>query len=80
MAKKTTEEKIMSIVEKIEKELKEVRDEKYKLFHSSLLQTVDPEDILGVRVPMLRKIAKKYKNERGSIRNPKRIPSLLVKR
>ncbi len=43
---------------KIQKLLKENSDEKYKEFHSKLMPTVPKEKILGVRTPILRKIAK----------------------
>lgn len=42
-------------------ELKSFSDENYKAFHKKLLKN-DSINVLGVRVPVLRKIAKKYKN------------------
>lgn len=42
----------------VEKMLFENRDEKYRDFNSSLIPTVDREKFVGVRTPVLRKIAK----------------------
>lgn len=36
----------------------ELKDEKYRDFHSALMPTVDKENIIGVRVPEQRKLAK----------------------
>ena len=38
--------------------LKENKDDKYALFQSSLIPNVSPESIIGVRTPVLRKVAK----------------------
>ena len=43
----------------IQEELLKLSDEKYKTFHSALMPTVDPEKVIGIRVPVLRKFAKK---------------------
>ncbi len=51
----------MKITDEIICELFSLRDEKYQAFHSSLLPSVDPGTIIGVRAPALRNIAKKYK-------------------
>ncbi len=48
---------------KIQKELFELQDEKYREFSSSLMPTVDPERVIGVRTPDLRKLAKKLAKE-----------------
>lgn len=42
-------------------ELKSYADENFKAFHKKLLKN-DSINVLGVRVPILRKLAKKYKN------------------
>ena len=47
-------------------ELKDNADEEYKAFHSRLLKN-DNVNVLGVRVPVLRKIAKKYKDSADEI-------------
>lgn len=44
------------MIEEIRKKLRELSDEKYKKFHSSLCPNVD--GIIGVRVPVLRQYAK----------------------
>ncbi len=47
-----------SITEKeIRSRLFEMKDEKYKTFQSKLIPTVLPENIIGVRIPLLRKFA-----------------------
>lgn len=46
----------MNLNEKIRKDMMDLVDEKYKEFHSSLCPNVD--DILGVRIPELRKYSK----------------------
>ena len=45
------------MIEEIKKELFKNRDEKYQKFSSSLLPNI--ENVLGVRFPILKKIAKK---------------------
>ncbi len=40
-----------------------LRDEKYKAFHCGLMPTVDPDTVIGVRVPALRKLAKELWRE-----------------
>ena len=49
----------MSVAE-ITKELMALKDEKYKDFHSSLIPGID--NILGVRAPNVKSLAKKYAN------------------
>ena len=52
-------EKIM-ITNEIIKELKNLKDEKYKAFQGKLLPTISPSSFIGVRTPDLRKLAKSY--------------------
>ncbi len=57
----------MNITEVIRAELFASADEKYRDFNSSLVPTVPREKMIGVRVPRLRALAKKYaKDERIS--------------
>lgn len=42
----------------IQKRLFELADEDYKNFHTKLVPTVEPNTIIGVRTPVLRKLAK----------------------
>lgn len=49
----------MNVVE----ELKNNADEKYKDFHSALVPNLPKERLIGVRIPVLRKIAKKVSEE-----------------
>lgn len=46
------------ICQEIKKRLLELKDVEYKSFNSSLMPTVDPDRVLGVRVPALRNYAK----------------------
>lgn len=46
------------IVEEIQTKLFEMQDTGYREFHSKLMPTVDPDTIIGVRIPELRKYAK----------------------
>ncbi len=39
-------------------DLLSMKDEEYKNFHSALMPTIDPESVIGIRVPVLRKYAK----------------------
>lgn len=45
-------------MKEIQEKLFELQDIKYKEFQSRLIPTVDPESIIGVRTPQLRKLAK----------------------
>lgn len=38
-------------------------DLKYKEFHSKLMPTVAPDNVIGVRIPVLRKIAKEFEKD-----------------
>lgn len=35
-------------------------DEEYKAFHSKLMPTIDPDTIIGIRIPVLRKFTKEF--------------------
>lgn len=52
----------INISDEIKNELFLARDLKYHSFHSSLLPNIKPKKIIGVRAPILRKIAKKFKS------------------
>ena len=52
----------------VKSQLFEMRDLQYKDFHSKLMPTVNPEKIIGIRVPVLRKFAKDFsKTEEAEI-------------
>ncbi|MPM03761.1 hypothetical protein SDC9_50028 [bioreactor metagenome] len=51
---------ISSIEEDIQRRLFELQDLKYKEFASKLMPTINPETVIGVRTPDLRKLAKDY--------------------
>lgn len=44
----------------LEKELFELQDIKYKEFHQKLMPTVNPEKVIGIRTPVLRKFSKEF--------------------
>lgn len=47
----------------IQNRLFALRDESYQMFQSKLIPTIDPQTILGVRTPELRKLAKQLETE-----------------
>lgn len=57
---------------KIQKLLYDNADEKYRDFHSSLIPDVDKAKIIGVRVPVVKKIAKELKKT-----NPQMVDEFL---
>lgn len=48
------------LISEIQEELRQLQDEKYRLFQANLMPTIAVEDIIGVRTPELRKLAAKY--------------------
>ena len=48
----------------IQKELFQLQDKEYRQFHSSLMPTIDPDLVIGVRTPELRKLAKRLGKEK----------------
>lgn len=60
----------MNIIE----ELFKLQDLKYREFQSKLIPTIAKENIIGVRVPEVRKIAKKYANSYQSEEFIKNLP------
>ncbi|MGN0166298.1 MAG: DNA alkylation repair protein [Lachnospiraceae bacterium] len=56
----------MSIItEEIRRELFSLQDEGYKNFQSKLIPTVNPDTVIGVRTPRLRKLAKEFAGRGG---------------
>jgi 3-methyladenine DNA glycosylase AlkD len=53
------------IQKKIQARLFELQDAEYKNFHSRLIPTVNPDTVIGVRTPVLRKFAKEISKEKG---------------
>ena len=47
----------------IKKELFAMQDKEYKSFHSRLMPTINPDTIIGVRIPLLRSFAKKLNKD-----------------
>ena len=53
------------MTDEIRTQLFEMQDIKYRDFQSKLIPTVDKENVIGVRTPLLRKYAKKLVKENG---------------
>lgn len=47
------------------KKLFEAQDVEYKKFHSRLIPTVDENTVIGVRIPVLRKLAKEFYSDKS---------------
>lgn len=56
----------MKNVEDIRTHLLSLRDAEYKTFCSALIPTVDPETVIGIRTPVLRKYAQRLAKEGGA--------------
>ena len=52
-----------SIEQSVQARLFELQDPKYRDFQCKLMPTVDPDTVIGVRTPELRKLAKTFGNE-----------------
>lgn len=65
-------------ISEIEKEVHErlfaLQDVEYREFHSKLIPTVDPDVIIGVRTPALRKFAKEYNKTQAAAEFIKILP------
>ena len=51
---------MQAVEKKVQARLFEMQDLAYKAFHSRLIPTVDPDTILGVRTPALRRYARAF--------------------
>ncbi|MBR2730388.1 MAG: DNA alkylation repair protein [Clostridia bacterium] len=51
----------------LQQRLFELQDPGYRAFHCSLLPTVDPDRVIGVRVPALRRLAKSLTPEESAV-------------
>ena len=51
---------MQAVEKKVQARLFEMQDSAYKAFHSRLIPTVDPDTILGVRTPALRRYARAF--------------------
>ena len=58
----------------IEKDLLEMKDEKYAAFNRKLAPNIDPECVIGVRVPLLRAYARKIKDTPKAEKFLKTVP------
>lgn len=64
---------------KIREELFKEQDLNYKSFHKKLVPDLDEDKIIGVRVPVLRKIAKQAEKESTVIQNPYYYEEFMIK-
>lgn len=64
---------------KIREELFKEQDLNYKSFHKKLVPDLDEDKIIGVRVPLLRKIAKQAEKESTVIQNPYYYEEFMIK-
>ena len=53
------------IAVKVQKQLFELQDLKYRDFHAKLMPTIDKEKVIGVRTLALRSYAKKNRRSKG---------------
>ena len=56
----------MPEVDVIRAQLFALQDKEYQIFYSRLMPTLPPETVIGVRVPLLRKLAKQAGRYPGS--------------
>ena len=59
---------------KIQERLLALQDEKYRDFHSKLIPTIPPETIIGIRMPVMRKLVKEYAKDPESADFLKQLP------
>lgn len=52
------------VIQKVQQDLFTMQDLKYRDFHAKLMPTVEKESVIGVRVPVLRTYAKKFREDR----------------
>ena len=57
----------MTVSDTVRKMLFDMQDNDYKAFQAKLMPTVDPDAIIGVRTPALRKLAKEAAKMDGYI-------------
>ncbi len=62
------------IIQKVQQELFEMQDLKYRDFHSKLMPTVDKEKVIGVRIPQLRKYAAAFAKTEDAAEFMKNLP------
>ena len=56
----------VKVTERVQKQLFELQDLQYRDFQAKLLPTIEKETVIGVRMPVLRKFAKRiWKNRRS---------------
>lgn len=55
------------LTDEIRNRLFALRDETYRAFQSKLIPTIDPERVIGVRMPVLRAYARELRREKGGL-------------
>ena len=58
----------------LQKRLFDLQDKEYKEFHQKLMPTVNPDCVIGIRTPVLRKFAKDFAKEDGAKKFLKSLP------
>lgn len=58
----------------LQKRLFVLQDVTYKAFHQKLIPTVNPDKVIGIRTPALRKFAKEFGKEPGAEKFLKKLP------
>lgn len=58
----------------LQKRLFDLQDKEYKEFHQKLMPTVNPDCVIGIRTPVLRKFAKDFAMEDGAEKFLKSLP------
>ena len=58
----------------LQKRLFDLQDKEYKEFHQKLMPTVNPDCVIGIRTPVLRKFAKDFTKEDGAEKFLKSLP------
>ena len=53
----------MSVEQRVQARLFELQDRQYRAFHCRLIPHINPETVIGVRTPELRKFAKAFSKE-----------------
>ena len=68
------------IAVKVQKQLFELQDLKYRDFHANLMPTIDKEKVIGVRTPVLRSYAKQFGKTEEAKEFMKVLPTNIMKK
>ena len=65
---------------KLQKDLYSLQDEKYRNFQSKLMPGVQKDSVIGIRIPVLRKFAKTYGKTEESKAFLKELPHFIMRK